>query len=85
MCAILRICCFPRMWSERMASSYKNWTGGNEAAPTQKRKPDLFHYLSTQLYVLALFLVELCRTAERCAGKWRTGTWELDNRNFLVG
>ena len=77
---------FPRMWNERMAASYKNWTGGSEAAPTQKE--NLTYFITYQLnymywrYFLWNFVGrqnDVQGSGEPEHGNWITGISWLDN------
>lgn len=38
---------FPRMWNDRLASSYQNWSGGTDQVPTQKE--NLTYFITYQL------------------------------------
>ena len=70
---------FPRMWNDRLAASYKGWSGGgaNEATHT-KREPDLFHHIPTQLHVL-------CAISYGILSDGRMIFKEAVNRNTATG
>lgn len=77
---------FPRMWNERMTSSYKNWTGGSDIAPTQKE--NLTYFITYQLnymywrYFLWNFVGrqnDVQGSGEPEHGNWITGITWLDN------
>lgn len=77
---------FPRMWNERLASVYKNWSGGNEEVPTQKE--NLAYFINYQLnymywrYFLWNFVGrqnDIQGTGEPEHGNWMTGISFLDN------
>ena len=62
-----------------MAASYKNWTGGSEAAPTQKE--NLTYFITYQLNYMywRYFLWNFVGRQNDVQG-----SGELDNGNFLV-
>lgn len=77
---------FPRMWNDRMASSYKSWSGGTEGIPTQIE--NLTYFFTYQLnymywrYFLWNFVgrqndIQGHGGAEH--GNWITGIPLLDN------
>lgn len=77
---------FSRMWNDRMASSYKSWTGGTEKAPTQKE--NLTYFITYQLnymywrYFLWNFAGrqnDVQGSGEPEHGNWITGISWLDN------
>lgn len=77
---------FLRMWNERMTSSYKNWTGGSDIAPTQKE--NLTYFITYQLnymywrYFLWNFVGrqnDVQGSGEPEHGNWITGITWLDN------
>ena len=77
---------FPRMWNDRLTSSYKGWSGGTEGAPTQKE--NLTYFISYQLnymywrYFLWNFVGrqnDIQGSGEPEHGNWITGISWLDN------
>ncbi len=73
------------MWNERMAASYKNWTGGSEAAP--RKKKNLTYFITYQLnymywrYFLWNFVGrqnDVQGSGEPEHGNWITGISWLD-------
>ena len=77
---------FSRMWNDRMASSYKSWSGGTDGAPTQKE--NLTYFFTYQLnymywrYFLWNFVGrqnDIQGHGEPEHGNWITGIPLLDN------
>ena len=77
---------FPRMWNDRLTSSYKGWSGGTDGAPTQKE--NLTYFISYQLnymywrYFLWNFVGrqnDIQGSGEPEHGNWITGISWLDN------
>ena len=77
---------FSRMWNDRMASSYKSWSGGTDKAPTQKE--NLTYFFTYQLnymywrYFLWNFVGrqnDIQGHGEPEHGNWITGIPLLDN------
>ena len=77
---------FPRMWNDRLTSSYKGWSGGTDSAPTQKE--NLTYFISYQLnymywrYFLWNFVGrqnDIQGSGEPEHGNWITGISWLDN------
>ncbi|WP_294555265.1 DUF2723 domain-containing protein [uncultured Bacteroides sp.] len=77
---------FPRMWNDRLTSSYKGWSGGIDGAPTQKE--NLTYFISYQLnymywrYFLWNFVGrqnDIQGSGEPEHGNWITGISWLDN------
>ena len=77
---------FPRMWNDRLTSSYKGWSGGTDSAPTQIE--NLTYFISYQLnymywrYFLWNFVGrqnDIQGSGEPEHGNWITGISWLDN------
>ena len=77
---------FPRMWNDRLTSSYKGWSGGTDGAPTQKE--NLTYFISYQLnymywrYFLWNFVGrqnDIQGSGEPEHGNWITGISWFDN------
>ncbi|WP_291530090.1 DUF2723 domain-containing protein [Bacteroides sp. UBA939] len=77
---------FPRMWNERLASSYKRWSGGTDGVPTQKE--NLTYFITYQLnymywrYFLWNFAGrqnDIQGSGEPEHGNWITGIPWFDN------
>lgn len=86
---------FPRMWSDRMASAYQAWSGGDESVPTQKENLTYFFRYQLNHMYMRYFLWnfvgrqnDLQGSGEPEHGNWLTGfswfdNWRLGDQELL--